>query len=91
MSIKQLARVFLRFHGLLFVGTTIYECMNIARDYRMFVTDVIAPENVSYGKDIFWLGIFRIAVYAVTALVLLLKTDQIISFLAGKTEVGEAK
>jgi hypothetical protein len=60
--------------------------MNIARDYRTFVTDVLAPENAGYGKQIFWLGIFRTAVYALSALVLLLKTDRVISFLAGKPQ-----
>jgi hypothetical protein len=86
MTIRQLARIFLRFHGLLFLGTMIYECMNITRDYRTFVTDVLAPENVGYGKDIFWLGIFRTAVYALSAFVLLLKTDRVILLLGGKAE-----
>lgn len=91
MTIKQLARVFIRFHGLLFLGTTIYECMNIARDYRTFVTDVLAPENLGYGKEIFWLGVFRTAVYALTALLLLSKTDRVISFLAGTADDREEK
>jgi hypothetical protein len=87
MTIKQLGRVFLRFHGLLFIGSVIYECMNMARDYRTFVTDALYPENQIYGQDIFWLGVFRTSVYALTALVLLFKTDRVISALAGKADV----
>ncbi len=91
MTIKQLARLFLRFNGLLFFGNTIYECMNIARDYRLFVTDVLASENIGYGKEIFWFGIFRTATYALAALVLLVKTDAVILFLSGKPDLRDAE
>jgi hypothetical protein len=88
MTIKQLARVFLRLQGLLFLGTVLYECVNFSSEYRTFVTNAMSPESQSYGMRIFWLGLLRTAAYGVFALVLLAKTDRVISFLAGNPEVG---
>ncbi len=86
MTTKQLARVFLRFQGLLFLGTLIYECMNLASEYRTFVTNAMSPESQSYGMRIFWLGLFRTATYGIFALILLVKTDKVIAFLGGRPE-----
>ena len=86
MTIKQLARVLLRLQGLLFLGTVLYECMNLASEYRTFVTDAMSPESQSYGLRIFWFGLLRTAAYGLFAFVLLVKTDRVIVLLAGTPE-----
>jgi hypothetical protein len=86
MTLKQLARVFLRLQGLLFLGTVLYECMNVASEYRTFVTHAMSSQSQFYGMRIFWLGLLRTAAYGIFALILLVKTDGVIAFLAGKSE-----
>ncbi len=86
MTTRQLARVILRLHGLLFLGTVCYECMNLATDYRTFVSDALTPESAAYGSRIFWLGVLRTVTYATVALLLLLMTDRVIAFLGGKQD-----
>lgn len=90
MTTVQLARVFLRFHGLLLVGTVVYECVNMRRDYATFVTNALSPQSAAFGSALFWMAVFRTGSYALTAVVLLAKTDWVISLLRGKPDLVDS-